>query len=141
MSHAIRFSYAGDQMVLYYGFAHKSIKWWKRVFFHILDLSLLNAHLLYLASGNKMTQLEFRQAVAKSLLEGYERQRGHHTTPRAPELPLRHAPSSSRPRKAHAQTAGCAVTEQKGNATRQGIDARDVKLPCAHTLVWSAITR
>ena len=64
----------GDQMVLYYGFAHKSVKWWKRVFFHVLDLSLVNAHILYQACGNKISQLEFRQSVAKSLLEGYERQ-------------------------------------------------------------------
>ena len=28
----------GDQMVLYYGFAHRSIKWWKRVLFHLLDV-------------------------------------------------------------------------------------------------------
>ena len=78
----------GDQMVLYYGFSHKSIKWWKRVFFHMLDLSLVNAHLLYLASGNKLTQLEFRQSIAKSLLVDFERQRGHRT-PRAPDTPLR----------------------------------------------------
>ena len=75
-------------MVIYYGFSHKSVKWWKRVVCHMLDLSLVNAHILYQASGNKMTQLEFRQAVAKSLLEGFERQRGHRT-PRAPELPLK----------------------------------------------------
>ena len=81
-------------MVLYYGFAHKSVKWWKRVFFHVLDLSLVNAHILYQASGNKLTQLEFRQAVAKSLLEGFERQQGHHNTPRAPELPLASFPVS-----------------------------------------------
>ena len=60
-----------------------------KVFFHILDLSLVNAHILHQASGNKLTQLEFRQAVAKSLLEGFEWQRRHHNTPRAPELPVR----------------------------------------------------
>ena len=75
-------------MVVYYGFSHKSIKWWMRVFFHMLDLALVNAHLLYLASGNKLTQLAFRQDVAKSLLEGFERQ-GAHRTPRAPDIPLR----------------------------------------------------
>ena len=78
----------GDQMVLYYGFSHKSMKWWKRVFFHLLDLALVNTHILYLMSGNRLTQLEFRQEVAKGLLEGFQRQRAH-TTPRAPDTPLR----------------------------------------------------
>ena len=78
----------GDQMVLYYGFSHKSIKWWKRVFFHLLDLSLVNAHLLHLQSGHKLTQLQFRQEVAKSLLDDFTRERAHKTH-RAPDTPLR----------------------------------------------------
>ena len=28
---------SADQMVIYYGFAHRSVKWLKRVFFHILE--------------------------------------------------------------------------------------------------------
>ena len=75
-------------MVLYYGFAHKSMKWWKRVFFHLMDLSLVNAHILHSLAGGRLTQLQFRQEVAQSLLEGYQCQRPH-TTPRAPDLPLR----------------------------------------------------
>ena len=31
----------------------------------------MNAYLLYLASGNKSTQLGFRRDVAKTLLEGF----------------------------------------------------------------------
>ena len=60
-------------MVLYYGFAHRSIKWWKRVFFHILDTCIVNAHILYNATSvKKLTQLEFRRAVAEGLLCNYE---------------------------------------------------------------------
>lgn len=48
---------SADQMVLYYGFAHRSIKWWKRVFFHLLDTAIVNAHILYNASSElKLTQ-------------------------------------------------------------------------------------
>ena len=74
-------------MVLYYGFAHKSMKWWKRVFFHLLDLYLVNAHILHSLADGRLTQLQFRQEVAQSLLEGYQHQRPQ-TTPRAPDLPL-----------------------------------------------------
>ena len=62
------FPSTGDQMVLYYGFAHKSMKWWKRFFFHVFDLCLVNAHILYQACGNKLTQMEFRTSVAESLV-------------------------------------------------------------------------
>ena len=81
-------SLTGDQMVLYYGFAHCSVKWWKRVFFHLLDLTLVNSHILYkAATSSKMTQLDFRLSVARSLIEGHERpSQCHHIS--APELPL-----------------------------------------------------
>jgi hypothetical protein len=33
-----------DQMLSYYFFQRKSVKWWKKLFFHIFDLALVNAH-------------------------------------------------------------------------------------------------
>ena len=35
-----------DQLLMYYGFSHRSVKWWKRISFHILDLALVNSHIL-----------------------------------------------------------------------------------------------
>ena len=78
----------GDQLLLYYGFSHRSVKWWKRVFFHLLDLSIVNSHILFkAATGSKMTLLDFRSSVAMSLLEGLERPRNCHVVS-ATELPL-----------------------------------------------------
>ena len=79
-----------DQLVLYYGYAHRSIKWWKRVFFHILDLALVNAHIVHNITVEKqLTQLDFRMSVATGLLEGYQQQvHTHYVAPRV-ELPLR----------------------------------------------------
>ena len=69
----LTFFISADQIVLYYGFAHLSVKWWKRVFFHILDTAIVNAQILYIVCTNsKLTQLEFRRALAEGLLEGYE---------------------------------------------------------------------
>ena len=80
---------AGNQLLLYYGFSHRSVKWWKRVFFHLLDVTLVNSHILYkVATQKKMTQLDFRLSVAKSLTEGLERPHHRHHPP-APQLPLR----------------------------------------------------
>ena len=79
----------GDQLVIYYGFSHRSVKWWKRCFFHLLDLSLVNSHILYKAvTSSRITQLDFRLSVAKSLLEGLERPRQRHHEP-SPQLPVR----------------------------------------------------
>ena len=76
-------------MVLYYGFAHWSIKWWKRVFFHLLDMAIVNAHILYNASSEvKLTQLEIRRAVAEGLLDGYEGTKLRRRS-QDPSLPLR----------------------------------------------------
>ena len=79
----------GDQLVLYYGYSHRSVKWWKRIFFHLLDVSLVNSHVLYKAeTKSSISQLDFRIAVAQSLLEGLERPRPRQAT-RGSETPLR----------------------------------------------------
>jgi hypothetical protein len=78
------FLLTGDQLLMYYGFSHHSVKWWKRMFFHLLDLSLI----FKAATGSKVTRLEFRTSVITSFLEGLEQPRICHAAS-APELPLR----------------------------------------------------
>eukprot|EP00731_Ephydatia_muelleri_P006034 Em0003g282a len=58
-----------DQLVLYYGYSHRQIKWWN-------------------VNKQQLTQMEFRIAVAKGLLEGHTRQQAQHYTI-APQLPTR----------------------------------------------------
>ena len=44
-----------DQMMSYYSFVRKSIKWWRKVFFWLLDLSVVNSFIIYhhtLSDGN-----------------------------------------------------------------------------------------
>ncbi len=48
----IYFRYMGavdrsDQMVAYSTFSRRTLKWWKKVFFHVTSLSILNAWILY----------------------------------------------------------------------------------------------
>ena len=75
-----------EQLVLYYGYSHRQIKWWKRVFFHLIDLALVNSNIS--VNKQQLTQMEFRIAVAKGLLEGHTRQQAQHYTI-APQLPTR----------------------------------------------------
>ena len=60
-----------DQLVTYYGFRRCSKKWWKRAFFHLFELAMVNAYMLYCYNTPKreqLTHLRFRLAVASSLL-------------------------------------------------------------------------
>ena len=36
-----------DQLITYYGFSHRTCKWYKRVFLHLFEVSLVNAYILY----------------------------------------------------------------------------------------------
>ena len=36
-----------DQRMSYYQFVHKSVRWWRKVFFRMLEVVVVNAHILY----------------------------------------------------------------------------------------------
>lgn len=47
----------------------KSKKWWHRIFFHFLDIAVVNSHIVYTqATGNKMTMKDFRRNISGQLL-------------------------------------------------------------------------
>ena len=59
-----------DQLVTYYGFQHCSKKWWKRVFFHLLDVTMVNAFVIYKSSRHhNVKYLVFMVDVVKGLLQ------------------------------------------------------------------------
>jgi hypothetical protein len=47
-----------DQMLSYYTFARKTVKWWKKLFFHLFDLAAVNAHILHNRSSKEKMSLE-----------------------------------------------------------------------------------
>ena len=60
-----------DQLLSYYGFNHKTLKWTNRVAFHLLDLAIVNSYILYkLSKQDKkhLTHSQFRIDLAKYLL-------------------------------------------------------------------------
>ena len=134
----------GDQLILYYGFSHRSVKWWKRAFFHLFDLALLNSHILFqVATSSKTSQLEFRISVATSLLEGLEYPcRRHHDT--ATELPVhlteRTFPEPITDGKKRQDCRVCSV-RGAGQRHQTGIGASCVTHSCAYTPVLSCTIR
>ena len=36
-----------DQFARYYSFLHKSVKWWRKVFFWMLEVTVVNSYIIY----------------------------------------------------------------------------------------------
>jgi maltodextrin utilization protein YvdJ len=56
-------------MLSYYSFSRKTIKWWKKLFFHLFDLAVVNAPILHSKSSKKKMLVEmFYEKVAEGLI-------------------------------------------------------------------------
>ncbi|CAH2002249.1 unnamed protein product [Acanthoscelides obtectus] len=77
----------------------KSIKCYKKIFFHLLDISILNAHALYqLKTGKKLPLIDFQLQLVKQLLDEHKKAHPRLVAGRANEdfslrLTERHFPS------------------------------------------------
>ncbi|XP_022802105.1 piggyBac transposable element-derived protein 4-like [Stylophora pistillata] len=57
-----------DQMVAYSCFRRRTMKWWKKVFFHLFSLSILNPYILYKQrTRSPVLQRTFRRELVKEL--------------------------------------------------------------------------
>ena len=63
-----------DQLNQYYSFVRRSVKWYKKVFFWLLEICVVNSYLLYKLSRNppmprkKLTLLAFRKELVQNLV-------------------------------------------------------------------------
>ncbi|GFN91338.1 PiggyBac transposable element-derived protein 4 [Plakobranchus ocellatus] len=59
-----------DQMVAYNAFKRCTLKWWKKAFFHLFMLGVLNAYIVQkVTAAKKMSQWIFRRELAKQLVQ------------------------------------------------------------------------
>jgi hypothetical protein len=59
-----------DQLAKSYTPLRKTVKWWKKLFLHLVNLAVVNAYVVWKASGpRKLTHHQFRLEVVKSWLE------------------------------------------------------------------------
>ncbi|XP_041369938.1 piggyBac transposable element-derived protein 4-like [Gigantopelta aegis] len=66
-----------DQMLSYYSVLRKTIRWYKKIVLHILQVFLLNAHILYNTNNREqMKLLKFRDQI-HLLGDVYEKLRDH----------------------------------------------------------------
>lgn len=57
-----------DQLLSYYPCERKTLRWYKKIVIHVIQMMLLNAHNLYNKYETKMSFYDFRLAVIRSLL-------------------------------------------------------------------------
>ena len=61
-----------DQYVVSYPFVRKTLKWWRKVFFWLLDVSLINSYALYRDIVHRpLTHVEFRRRLVDSFASQY----------------------------------------------------------------------
>ncbi len=82
-----------DQMIGYYGFQHRSKKWWRRVFFFFLGVSCHNAYVAARSVGGTAFKRKYRNY--KNWLEDLAEQLITPATARAPPVIPPPTPSSS----------------------------------------------
>ena len=73
-----------DQLASYYAFLRKSVKWWRKVFFWLLEVSVINSYIVYKAKVQQQGQeplshLQYRWSLVVSLVS---HQLQHPTRPR-----------------------------------------------------------
>ena len=70
------FIFRCDQLLSFYRTNAKTIRWYKRIFYHlVVDLCLANAFLLFRTRFPGTTLFDYRLMVAKSLLAGQPRRK------------------------------------------------------------------
>ena len=60
-----------DQLLEYYHFLRRSCKWWRKLWVHIFNMTIMNAYLLNKSFGLKkdLSQTDYRYILAQSLLD------------------------------------------------------------------------
>lgn len=78
----------GDQLAQSYTSTRKTIKWYIKIFFTLLDMAVINSLAIHKVLGGKMAVAEFKMELVRGLLEGGElrRRRKNHISP-APAAP------------------------------------------------------
>ena len=69
-----------DQLISYHRLLRKTVKYWKAAFFHLLDVAIVNAHILYnwfqLQNAEKpITENQFRDLLVLKIISTYGKQR------------------------------------------------------------------
>lgn len=62
-----------DQHSVYYSFIRKTIKWWRKLFFWLLETAVVNSYVLHnrIVAPTRANHLAYRRAIVESLASRY----------------------------------------------------------------------
>ena len=117
----------GDQLLSYYGFPHRTVKWWRRAFFFLFDAAIVNSYIMYCMTitGRRLSHEQYRITLAKQLLSSAVEQpvpRGlqHHPVQPLARLTERHFPAQLEKSASGSQLQrNCAVCSNKKGRGRK----------------------
>lgn len=80
-----------DMLKSYYEISRKSKKWWQRIFWHFVDVALVNSFIIYsqLFPESRMKLVDFRRAVVDSLVKFPKRAKRGKPFKKSPLKPLK----------------------------------------------------
>ena len=59
-----------DQVMSYYSFLRRTVKWWQKLFVHLFNMIILNSYVLFCKYGNKnMSHDDFREELVQKLID------------------------------------------------------------------------
>ncbi len=59
-----------DQFGCYYSFDRRTVKWWRKLFFWLMEVSIVNAYILY-KGEHRGSHVDFRRKLVVGLCEGF----------------------------------------------------------------------
>lgn len=110
----------GDQLIDLFNSGRRSKKWWKRLFFHLLECSVLNAYILHQHTPGlhkKMDHLRFRQELVTQLISGYSSKQK--STPSHPPSDARLKPELGHYPRAVSEMEDCICCNITGSKKKQ----------------------
>ena len=85
-----------DQHCTYYSFIRKTLKWWRKMFFYLLECSTVNSYILYKkacteAEARPLTSIDFRRSIIDDLVREHLESSNRQTVgrPRLRPTPIR----------------------------------------------------
>ena len=78
-----------DQLMSYHNILGKNVRYWKTLFYHLIDAAVLNSHILHsyvsVYAGMKLvTENNFRDTLVLQIIEKYGQEKRQHVTPGRP---------------------------------------------------------
>ncbi len=110
-----------DQSMSYYQFVRKSVRWWRKVFFWMVEVVVVNAYIVYTVhtdARRKLTHKQFRRELVLALCEEQRSSAMSHRPQRRPNQTLERLRGSNFPDTA-ATHRDCRVCSVRGPAGQQ----------------------